>query len=537
MLSSSRVMADVSLPWNLRARSAEVSTDPFSGRSLVSRMLVVLRSTGVGRVARTPIRSREVNPQLLSSCFALTSYRNKRITMLGTLCRSSTALHDVLEADPVVGQVADFLDLIRSDLSFDNDYRRNSLSLTASENYPSKLVRFLGGARQGSFYEFAPPYEADAGEWYFPDSGAFGSLVMRLSTLGCRTFRAATFDWRPNGGSAAEQAVLLGACTRGDGFVHFAHRDGGHFALETLAEAAGIEIFHFPVAADTLQVDPDRLAALVAAHPNIKVAILDQSFKLRWQPLPQIRAALPADVLLSYDASHDGGLIAGGVLPQPLAEGADIIHGNTHKTIPGPQKAYIAFRDADSPHLQPISDWIFPHLQSNSHAELVVPLLVAFAELSVHGQAYAAQVVANARALAESLCRLGFHVSGESFGFTETHQVHIVSGTAAEALRLVADVLPRAGIRTNNIEIPGSDGRHGLRLGVQALTRRGLREDDMAVVAHLLRRVILRHEDPAPVRNDVARFLSDHPLDPLPYSFDGLYESPAAHRLLSEVFA
>ncbi|MFF4541731.1 hypothetical protein [Streptomyces aureus] len=433
-------------------------------------------------------------------------------------------------------RVAHLLERLASDFVLDNTYREQHLSLTASENYPSKLVRMLGSGLQGGFYEFAPPYPAEAGEWAFPDSGANASLVGKLTGIGRQLFEAATFDWRPNGGSVAEQAVLLGTCGRGDGFVHFAHKDGGHFALESLAAAAGINTYHLPMVDRTLLIDVDRLATLCGEHPEIKLVILDQSFKLRWQPLAQIRAALPEGVFLAYDSSHDGALIAGGVLPQPTLLGADAVHGNTHKTIAGPQKAYIAFRDADHPKLRAVSDWVCPQMQSNSHAELIAPMYVALSEIALHGHDYARQIVANSKALAQALHEEGVRVSGESFGFTETHQVHVITGSAADALRLSLGDLAHAGIRSTNIEVPGANGLHGLRLGVQAMTRRGLREAEMREVARLVAKVVLRRAEPTAVRAEVADLLRHHPLDELAYSFDAHVDSPAAARLLGEVF-
>lgn len=428
-------------------------------------------------------------------------------------------------------------DALAADFSLDNLYRTSHLSLTASENYPSKFVRALGSGLQGGFYEFAPPYNAEAGEWYFPDSGAQGSLVQKLVSLGKQLFEAKTFDWRPNGGSAAEQAILLGCCSRGDAFVHFSHKDGGHFALEELARKVGITVFHLPIEERTLLIDVDRLATLVRDNPHIRCVILDQSFKLRWQPLMQIRMALPESVVLSYDASHDGGLIIGEVLPQPLLVGADIIHGNTHKTIPGPQKGYIAFKNKEHPLLQPVSDWVCPHLQSNSHAELIAPMYVALIEMSLFGRAYATQICQNAKALAKTLHAEGVQVSGEAFGFTETHQVHVIIGSAHRALELVTDTLPLAGIRCNNIEIPGANGLFGLRLGVQALTRRGIKEAGMAEIGRWIARLILKKEAPSAIRNEISLFLEDFPISNLHYSLDHHFYTPNGIRLIDEVGA
>ena len=442
---------------------------------------------------------------------------------------------EIVRKEGIATKIDGVLEALTSDFALDNIYRSAHLSMTASENYPSKFVRALGGGMQGGFYEFAPPYVADAGEWYFPDSGAQASLVHKLSQLGCQMFEASTFDWRPNGGSAAEQAILLGCCQRGDAFVHFSHQDGGHFALEALAHKVGIEVFHCPVDQRSLLIDVDRLRSLVKEQPHIRLVILDQSFKLRWQPLLQLRAALPDSVVLSYDASHDGGLIIGEELPQPLLLGADIVHGNTHKTIPGPQKGYVAFRDADHPALHPVSNWICPQLQSNSHAELIAPMYAALTEMALFGRPYAQQIRRNARALAHTLHEEGLLISGESFGFTETHQVHVVIGSAKEALDLVTGPLAAGGIRCNNIEIPGSNGRHGLRLGVQALTRRGIRETEMAEIARLIVRLVLKKDSPATIRGEIALLLEGYPIETLQYSLDGHYYTPVGMRLMEEV--
>jgi len=126
--------------------------------------------------------------------------------------QTATQTVDAQRREGVASKIDGLLEALSSDFSLDNVYRTAHLSLTASENYPSKFVRTLGAGMQGGFYEFAPPYSSEAGEWYFPDSGAQTFLVKKLTTLGCQLFEAATFDWRPNGGSTAEQAVLLGCC-------------------------------------------------------------------------------------------------------------------------------------------------------------------------------------------------------------------------------------------------------------------------------------------------------------------------------------
>ncbi|QJB26608.1 hypothetical protein [Limnospira fusiformis] len=419
--------------------------------------------------------------------------------------------------------------------AIDFNYRQNTLSLTASENYPSLFVRILGSALCGGFYYFDPPYKADPGEWFFPDSGIMDAVAEKLKTLGSVLFEGQTFDWRPNGGSSAEQAVLLGICERGDGFVHFAHKDGGHFGLEELAKKIGINIYHFPMIEKTLLIDVERLKIMIQDHPDIKLVIFDQSFKLRWQPILKISEELPDIITLSYDCSHDGGLIAGNLFPQPLCQGIHILHGNTHKTIPGPQKGFISFADQNHPRLASVSNWVCPYMQSNSHAELIAPMLIAFSELAYFGKNYAKQITKNAKAFAIALAAEGFFVSGESFGYTETHQVHLILGSKEKSLNLVSSLLPEAGIRVNNVEIPGSNGSFGLRFGTQAMTRRGMKEDDFQEVARILSDLILKNKSPLEVRYEVREMLKKFLLFPLKYSFDDLLYNELGNQLLREV--
>ncbi|WP_437804065.1 hypothetical protein [Sorangium sp. So ce693] len=410
--------------------------------------------------------------------------------------------------------------ILTDNLQRDYRYRERTLSLTANENYPSALVRFTSSATAGAFYHVSFPFDVPPGEWYFPESGQMNELADMVRGLGRSLVKSETFDWRPNGGSPAEQALMLAACKRGDGMVHFAHRDGGHFALEALASKAGIEIFHLPVDPRSLLIDVARLDDMVRKNPRIKIVILDQSFKLRWQPLDKIRAVLPDSCTLTYDMSHDGGLIMGGVFDSPLRCGADVVHGNTHKTVPGPQKGYIGFRSSGHPLLAETSIWLCPHLQSNCHAELLPPLWVALKEMEVFGREYAQQVVKNAKALARHLYDLGFDVSGEEFGFTEMHQVHFAVGTPDKALNLCMNTLHQGGIRSTNIEIPGKPGVHGIRMGVQAMTRRNLVEKDFQTVAGFIGDLYFKKIEPAMVAARVEEFLRGFPLAPLKYSFD-----------------
>lgn len=410
------------------------------------------------------------------------------------------------------------------------------ISLTASENFTSKLVKFSHGTTLGSFYSFYPPYLSESGEWTFPDSGVAQRFSERLSNIAHSLFEARCFDWRPNGGSTSEIATMMGVCgSKGDAIIHFSHSDGGHFAIEPLAERLGIRIFHLPINQRTLLIDVERLGKMLREHPEIKLVMLDQSFKLREQPLEQIQKVLPSGVVSVYDCSHDAALIAGGCLKQPLANGIDILIGNTHKTIPGPQKAFIAYANPSHWAIQPISNAVVPTLQSNCHAECLLPMLISFKEIEVFGRSYAEKIISNAKAFAHALADVGFNVSGEHFGYTETHQVHVIIGSPQDALNALK-LLHKAGIRVNNIEIPGARGSHGLRLGVQAMTRCGMIESDFEELARLMARLILQGEIAPEIRAGVEVLDKKAPRYPLKYSFDLLSDESYIKEFLQEIY-
>jgi glycine hydroxymethyltransferase len=434
-------------------------------------------------------------------------------------------------------KIAKFFGAVTQHLASDNLYRKDMLSLTASENYQSFLVRMLSSSHNSSFYSFIPPYNVESGEWFFPDSDSRKEITALVREIGKALFHSLTFDERPNGGSGAEQAVLLATCNRGDGWLHFSAQDGGHFGNEAFSTKVALEEHFFPVDPTTGLIKIEELNTILKKHQNIKLLLLDQSHKLRYQPLAEIKKLLQPDVLLAYDCSHDMGLILGGSLPQPLLEGADVLIGNTHKTFPSVNKAIIAFADKNHPLFKPVSDWVCPFLQSNSHHELTLPLLISLMEMKVFAKDYAEQTVKNAKAFAKELREQGFNVSGEHFGYTETHQVHVILDSRQDALKSVSELLPDAGIRANNIMIPGHNNAFGLRLGTQAITRRGMKEEEMREVAKFLAKVLLKKENPTKIKAEVKELLMDFPLFPLPYSFDFLVDDDLGKSLLMEVLS
>jgi glycine hydroxymethyltransferase len=323
--------------------------------------------------------------------------------------------------------------------------------------------------------------------------------------------------------------IVSAACRAGEAFVEPAPEDGGHFGTSGLARRLGIKAYRLPMRDDL--IDVDRTAGLIRQSPHIPLAPVQPSHSRRPQPIEELAAALPPSVTLAVDVSHTAGLIAGGVLPQPLLQGAHILTFNTHKTVPGPNKGVIALADRNHPLAETLWDVVCPQLQSNSHPECLPGLVMALEEIALFGRAYAEQVVANARTLARVLDREGVRVAGMEHGGTDTHQVHVVIGSADVANTIAYDVLPSCAFRTNSVMVPGTRGQFGLRLGTQALTRRGLTEPEFTELGNLLVRAMRWTADPRVIRRQVAELLARHPLFPLRFSFD----DPAYRRHVARI--
>jgi len=418
-------------------------------------------------------------------------------------------------------------------LSQERHYQTVMATLTASENYPSTAVRAAAAFVGGEHYFFDAPTPGHCGEWSFPRSGTLPALQAKFLAQMKRLFAADIADWRPNGGSACEQAVVMAACKSGDAFVELAPEHGGHFGASVLAERLGIQSFAFPMRSDL--IDVERTANLAKQHSHIRLVLVQPSHCRRPQPIEELAAALPARVTIAVDVSHTAGLIAAGLLPQPLQHGAHILTFNTHKTLPGPNKGVIAFADRHHPLADAVWDVVCPQLQSNSHAECLPGLVIALEEVANFGRAYAEQVIANARTLARVLNRCGLAIPGMEYGGTQTHQVHVTIGSADDSHKLANEVLPTCAFRTNSVMIPGTGGKFGLRLGTQALTRRGLTAAGFAELGRLLAQAVRWSADAGRIREEVADLLANHPLFPLRFSFDELDYGEHVGRLLTEL--
>jgi serine hydroxymethyltransferase (EC 2.1.2.1) len=231
------------------------------------------------------------------------------------------------------------------------------------------------------------------------------------------------------------------------------------------------------------------------------------------------------------DMAHYSGLIAGGVYPNPVPY-AHFVTSTTHKTLRGPRGGFILCK---AEFAKDIDKAVFPGTQGGPLMHVIAAKAVAFKEaMSEDFKAYARQVVQNARALAEELQKEGFKVVS---GGTDSHIVLLDLRNTGLTGKQVEDALGRANITVNKNAVPFDPlpptKTSGIRLGTPALTTRGMKEDEMRLIARLISQVIKNIEDRhtiEKVKEQVLELCEQFPLYPeLRGTLNELLDSKTAH--------
>ena len=207
-----------------------------------------------------------------------------------------------------------------------------------------------------------------------------------------------------------------------------------------------------------------------------------------------------------YDGAHVMGLIAGGKFQDPLHEGADVLTGSTHKTLPGPQHGILLSDSEDEKFVKRLQRAVFPGVVSNHHLHAMAALGITLAEFLAFGRDYAAQIVRNAKALAQALHERGIKVLAEKHGFTESHAIALDVAAFGGGAKVAKD-LEKANIITNKNLLPWDTSPvkpSGIRLGTQELTRLGMQETQMREIADLFARIVVKDEAADTIAADVA---------------------------------
>jgi glycine hydroxymethyltransferase len=321
--------------------------------------------------------------------------------------------------------------------------------------------------------------------------------------------------------------IVMANSTSGGG--HISHHKAGSVGKYTR------NIIDFPLTPDGYHIDVDKTVDLIrSVHP--KVLILGKSLFLFPEPVARLaEESRKYDQIIIYDAAHVLGLIAGKRFQDPLTEGADVVTGSTHKTFFGSQRG-IVMSNMKEQDWRRIDRGAFPGSSSNHHLDTLVPLAITTYELLDFGEAYAEQTISNAKALAHSLYEFGFEVQAKEFDFTETHQVVVDVkryGRGDEVARMLKDnniilnmnLLPFEPLE--NVNNPA-----GIRIGVQEMTRVGMKETEMRQIAVFFKRCL---QDGDYIGDEALEFRKKY--QKVHYSFDDLREKAAQEEILKAMTA
>ena len=306
----------------------------------------------------------------------------------------------------------------------------------------------------------------------------------RIEALGnsvaARLFHGRFATTRPLSGHIAALSVMAPLLPRGSKMLAIAPEHGGYdgYAPGFVPALLGVQVRPLPAPGTTHRLEEEpALEEIRRERPH--AVVLGQSFFLFPYPLRAIAEEMHSrDGLVLYDASHVLGLVAGGRFQDPIKEGADVLYGSTHKSLPGPQGGLLVtdredlFRQID-----PALVW---RVLDNAHWNRIAGLTQTLLELERWGSDYAQTTIANAQGIAANLHRSGIPMIGEAFGFTESHQVLLDRGELRQRLELSVGALARRWERGRMItDLVG-------RLGLAEVARLGLRPEDMPRLADLL---------------------------------------------------
>lgn len=299
-------------------------------------------------------------------------------------------------------------------------------------------------------------------------------------------------------GAAANNAVYEALVGSGETIMGLDLTHGGHLTHGSPYNRSGRyhKVVSYGINPHTGRLDYDVIASQAAeARPRIIVAgATAYPWDIDWKRLREIADSVPGRAWLLADISHPAGLVAAGLFPNPIGY-ADVVTFTTHKTLLGPRAAVILSTDPEV--AKAIDRAVFPGEQGGPHVNNIAAMAVAFAIAQTDAfRRVQAQIVANARALADALQELGLTLSG---GGTNTHlllvDLNAISSPTGMPLKgdVASRILDICGLVCNKNTIPGDLNAaysSAIRLGTVWATQRGMREGHMRLVAQAIHEVL-----------------------------------------------
>ena len=385
-----------------------------------------------------------------------------------------------------------------------------NIELIASENFTSRAVREAQGSALTNKYAEGYPGR----RWYggCEHVDVVESLAIERAK---ELFGAEHANVQPHSGSQANTAVYFASLAIGDRILTMDLAHGGHLTHGHKANFSGklYDVVHYGVSRETERIDYDALAKLAQeCRPKMITAGASAYPRLiDFERMRQIADSVGA--LLFVDMAHIAGLVAGGVHPTPVPY-ADFVTSTTHKSLRGPRSGVILCK---AQYAKAIDAQVFPGVQGGPLMHVIAAKAICFHEaLQPSFKQYAAQVVANAKALAARLSMLGYRIVS---GGTENHVLLVDLRPAGLNGKQAQEVLDLAGITVNKNAIPFDTESimksGGIRIGTPAMTTRGMKEEEMMEIADLIHAALQNVENAGElsrIQKQVHAFTSRFPL-------------------------
>ena len=402
------------------------------------------------------------------------------------------------------------------------------MELIASENFVSdEVMNAMGSYLTNKYAEGLP------GKRYYGGCQVVDIVENLAIERVKKLFGAEYANVQPHSGAQANAAVLLAVLKPGDTFMGLNLDHGGHLSHGSLVNTSGI-LYHpigYNLNKETGRVDYDEMEKLALENKPKLIIGGGSAYSREWDYARMRKIADEVGALLMIDMAHPAGLIAAGLLDNPLKY-AHIVTSTTHKTLRGPRGGIILRgKDFDNPGglttkkgevkkmSMILNSAVFPGQQGGPLEHVIAAKAVAFNEnLQPSWKEYAAQVKKNAAVLADDLIDRGFSIVS---GGTDNHSMLVdlrskypdLTGKVAENALVAADI-------TVNKNMVPFDSRSafqtsGIRLGTAAMTTRGTKEDMMHLIAELIEEVLNAPEDEkviARVREKVNETMKNYPL-------------------------
>ena len=410
----------------------------------------------------------------------------------------------------------------------ENQRQRRGMELIASENYVSEQVMAAMGSCLTNKYAEGYP-----GKRYYGGCEVVDKVEELAIERICKLFDAEYANVQPHSGAQANAAVFLACLNPGDTFMGLNLDHGGHLSHGSLVNTSGIiyKPVGYNLKKETGRVDYDEMEQLALEHKPKLIIGGGSAYSREWDYARMREIADKVGALLMIDMAHPAGLIAAGLLDNPVKY-AHIVTSTTHKTLRGPRGGIILMgKDFDNPWGKTtpkgevkkmsalLNSAVFPGIQGGPLEHVIAAKAVAFGEaLKPEFKEWAKQVQKNAAALAEELTKRGFDIVS---GGTDNHSMLVDLRTKYPDLtgKVAENALVAADITINKNMVPfdtrSAFQTSGFRLGTPAITTRGAKEDLMVQIAAWIEEVLNSPEDEAviaKVRGEVNETMKNYPL-------------------------